>query len=463
MKKWYERIPHPVAMLFGIIIFATLLSHFLPAGIFDREMINGRMRVIPNSYKLIEQTPIGFLDMFKSLSGGFKSASDVIFIVFAGGIMFGILEKSKMIENTVGSLIKNLGVEKKYEIVTIMTFVFGLLGVFVGYENNIALVPIAAVLSLAIGGDLILAAGIAVGGITIGFGLSPFNPYTVGIGHQIAEMPMFSGAILRSILCFIGLSILAYYNIRYLKKINKNPNASLGQGLDSKGMGLTKDIQSYSMTLNNWIVLGVFIAGLGIMLFGIFKYEWLLKEISSIFIMIAIVAGIVSRMSTQEISETTLKSISVVAPGAFMVGYATTIKVILESGNISDTIAFELSNFLATLPIYASAFLMSISQCVMNLFIPSGSGQALATLPIMIPVGDLVGLTRQSTILAFQIGDGVTNIINPTLGGLIAMLSMCRVPFDRWLRYIVPLAFLILVIAWGFLIFSVAIGWGADI
>ena len=107
-----------------------------------------------------------------------------------------------------------------------------------------------------------------------------------------------------------------------------------------------------------------------------------------------------------------------------------------------------------------SAFLMSIAQCIMNLFIPSGSGQALATLPIMIPVGDVVGLTRQTTILAFQIGDGVTNIVNPTLGGLIAMLSMCRVPFDRWLRFIFPLALTILLVAWAFLIFSVAIGWG---
>ena len=460
MKKWYERIPHPVAMLFGIIIFATLLSHLLPAGTFEREMVNDRLRVIPNSYKTIKQTPISFLDMFRALSGGFKSASDVIFIVFAGGIMFGMLEKSKMIENTVGSLIKNLGVERKYQIIVIMTFVFGMLGVFVGYENNIALVPIAAVLSLAIGGDLILAAGIAVGGITIGFGLSPFNPYTVGIGHQIAEMQMFSGAILRSILCFLGLSTLAYYNIRYLKKINKNPSAGLGQGLDSAGMGLSKDLQSYSVTTNNWIVFGIFIAGLGVMLFGIFEYKWHLREISSIFIIIAIVAGIAAGMNSSEMSETALKSISIAAPGAFMVGYATTIKVLLESGNVSDTIAFELSNVLATLPIYASALLMSIAQCVMNLFIPSGSGQALATLPIMIPVGDIVGLTRQSTILAFQIGDGVTNIINPTLGGLIAMLSMCRVPFDRWLRFIVPLALIILVIAWGFLIFSVAINWG---
>lgn len=458
--KWYEKIPHPVAMLFGIIILATLMSYLLPAGLYERELVDGRERVIPNSYQLIEATPIGIMAMFNSLSKGFKLASDIIFVVFAGGIMFGMLEKSKMIENTVGSIIKNMGLERKYLIVVVMTFVFGALGVFVGYENNIALVPIAAVLALALGGDLILAVGISVGGITVGFGLSPFNPYTVGIGHQIAEMPIFSGALLRSILCMMGLSMLAYYNVRYFKKTLSNPEKSLGYGLDSSGLGLTKNIQAYSMTSNNWLVLAIFLGGLGMMLFGIFNYHWYLIEISSIFIMIAIVVGIAARMSSREISETTLKSIAVVAPGAFMVGYATTIRVILESGNISDTIAFELSNILVQLPIYASAFLMSIAQSIMNLFIPSGSGQALATLPIMIPVGDLVGLTRQTTILAFQIGDGVTNIVNPTLGGLIAMLSMCRVPFDRWLRFIFPLCGWILLLAWGFLMFAVAIEWG---
>lgn len=458
--KWYEKIPHPVAMLFGIIILATLMSYLLPAGLYERELVNGRQRVVPNSYQLIEATPIGIMGMFNALSKGFKLASDIIFVVFAGGIMFGMLEKSKMIENTVGSIIKNMGLERKFLIVVVMTFVFGALGVFVGYENNIALVPIAAVLAIALGGDLILAAGISVGGITVGFGLSPFNPYTVGIGHQIAEMPIFSGAELRSVLCILGLSVLAFYNVRYFKKILKNEGSSLGDDLDTSGLGLTKSIQSYSMTANNWLVLCIFLTGLGIMLFGIFNYHWYLVEISSIFIMIAIVVGIASRMSSRAISETTLKSIGIVAPGAFMVGYATSIRVILESGNISDTIAFELSNILIELPIYASAFLMTIAQSIMNLFIPSGSGQALATLPIMIPVGDLVGLTRQTTILAFQIGDGVTNIVNPTLGGLIAMLSMCRVPFDRWLRFIFPLCGWLLILSWAFLMLAVAISWG---
>jgi uncharacterized ion transporter superfamily protein YfcC len=306
---------------------------------------------------------------------------------------------------------------------------------------------------------LILAAGMSVGAVTVGFGLSPINPYTVGTGHQIAELPMFSGAILRSMVCFLGLSLLALYNVRYFKKINQNKNGGLGQGLDESGFSLTQSIEKYTMDGKSWLVAFLFIAGMGMMLYGIFEYHWYLKEIAAIFTIISIACGVASGMTASQIGETTLKSVAMVAPGAFMVGFATTIKVILEDGQISDTIAFHLSEVLVSLPLYASAIVMSISQCVMNIMIPSGSGQALATLPVMIPVGDIVGLTRQTTILAFQIGDGVTNLVNPTLGGMIAMLSLCRVPFDRWLRFIAPITLLILLMCWIFLIIAVATGW----
>lgn len=458
--KWYEKIPHPVVMLFGIILLATLLSYFLPAGMYERELIDGRQRVIPGSYHTIKQTPVGFLDMFKALPIAFKAAAEIIFVVFAGGIMFGILDQSKTVENTVGSIVKNMGLERKYIIVVMMTFVFGALGIFVGYENNIAMIPIAAVMALALGGDLVLAAGISVAAVTVGFGLSPINPYTVGVGHKLGEMPLFSGALLRSVLCFIGLALVAWYNVRYFKKIQKDQSKSLAYGIETSGLGLSKPISDYQMDTRNWMVLTVFILGLGVMLFGIFQYQWYLQEIAAIFIIIGIVAGLVSRMSGNEMGEATLKFVGIVAPGAFMVGYATTIKVILEMGNISDSIAYHLSEMLTFFPTYVSALLMSLSQCLMNLMIPSGSGQAYATLPIMIPVGELVGLTRQCTILAFQIGDGVTNLFNPALGGLIAMLGMCRVPFDRWLRFIFPLTLMILLVAWIFLMISVAIGWG---
>lgn len=456
-KPWYENIPHAVTMLFIIIVFVTLLTYVIPAGEFKRILIEGRNRVIPDSFRIIPSTPIGFLDMFRAIPLGFKAAIEVIFVVLSGGIMFGVMEETKAIENAVGSFVSKIGRERKYLAIVILTFIYGALGVFVGYEHNIAMIPIAAVVSLALGGDLVLAAGISVGAVTIGFGLSPINPYTVGIGHKIAELPLFSGALLRSLLCFSALSILAYYNVRYLKKISKNPEKSLGKGLNVDGIILSKPLSDYTVSINNWLVVGAFIMGLAAILYGVFNWDWYINEISAIFLMVAIASGIIGKMNATRISETVLKSVAYVAPGAFMVGFATTIKVLMEMGNIGDTISFHLSEILKTLPLYLSGVAMAISQSFINFFIPSGSGQALATLPVMLPLGEVIGLTRQTTILAFQIGDGISNLINPTLGGLIAMLSMCRVPLDRWLRFIFPIALALFILSAITLIIAVAI------
>ena len=458
-KHWYERIPSAVTMLFAIIVFVTLLTYILPAGEFKRVLIEGRNRVIPGSYSTIPNTPIGFLEMFIAIPLGFKEAIEVMFVVLSGGIMFGVMEETKAIENAVGTFVRKIGREKKYLAVVIMTFIYGALGVFVGYEHNIALIPIAAVVSLALGGDLVLAAGISVAAVTIGFGLSPINPYTVGIGHKIGELPLFSGALLRSILCFLALSFLAFYNVRYFRKISKNPDSALGKGLNENGIVLSKPLTDYSISLNNYLVLSVFIIGLGAILYGVFNLNWYINEISAIFLMITLATGIIGRMDGNKISETVLKSVAYAAPGAFMVGFATTIKVLMEMGHISDTISFHLSEVLKTLPLYLSAVGMAVSQSIINFFIPSGSGQALATLPVMLPLGEVIGLTRQTTILAFQIGDGISNLINPTLGGLIAMLSMCRVPLDKWLRFIFPVAIILFFLSAIFLIIAVTIGY----
>lgn len=454
--SFFNRIPHAITMLFGIIVLVTLLTYILPAGTYERVVIDGRSTVVPNSYSVIASTPIGILDMFKAIPLGFKAAVEIIFIVLAGGIMFGFMEKSKAVENAVGSLIKKLGLQRKNLIIVLMTFIYGVLGVAVGYENNIAMVPIAAVLSLALGGDLILAAGISVGAMTIGFGLSPINPYTVGTGHKLAELSMFSGAALRSVLCFLGLSVMAIYNVRYFKKIQLSPEKSLAKGLDTSNLTLSRPIEEYSLSPKNWLVIGIFVLGLVAILYGVFNLNWHINELSAIFLMIALLSGIASKMSATTMSETVLSAVSLAAPGAFMVGFATTIKVLMEMGNIGDTISYQLSNVLEGLPLYASAICMSISQSVINFFIPSGSGQALATLPVMLPLGESLGLTRQITILAFQIGDGLSNLMNPTLGGLIAMLSMCRVPIDRWIRFIFPVLIVLLFLAFMALIVAVA-------
>jgi uncharacterized ion transporter superfamily protein YfcC len=455
----FKRMPHAVSMLFVIIVLITILTYILPAGVYERIVVDDKNTVVPNSYHTIDSTPVGLLGMFKAIPLGFKEASSIIFIVLAGAIIFGFMEKSKAVENSIGVLVKNLGSKNKSIVIVIMTFVYGFLGIAVGYENNIAMVPIAAVLSLALGGDLMLAAGISVGAMTVGFGLSPINPYTVGTGHKIAELPIFSGAILRSLLCFTALSFMAYYNVRYFKKITKNSDKSLSKGLDTSDLTLSKPIKDYRLTLQNILVLLVFLIGLGVVVYGVFNYKWYIDELSAVFLMIALVCGIVAWMSPTDMSKTVLKAVSTAAPGAFMVGLATTIKVLMEMGNIGDTISHQLSEMLQGLPLYASAISMSVSQSVINFFIPSGSGQALATLPVMLPLGESLGLTRQITILAFQIGDGLSNLINPTLGGLIAMLSMCRVPINRWIKFIFPVFIGILVLAFFTLIIAVAINY----
>lgn len=459
VRPWYERIPHAVTLLFGILVLVALMTYVLPAGTYDRVTVDGRSRVVPGSYEEVASSPVGFLELFRSIPLGFAAAAEIIFVVLAGGIMFGILEKSKALENGVGTLVKTLGERRRGLIIVLMTFVFGGLGVAVGYENNIALVPIAAVLSLAIGGDLVLAAGISVAAITIGFGLSPINPYTVGTGQKIAELPLFSGAWLRALLCFTALAGLAWYNLRYARRVLADPARSLGAGLQTEGLVLSRPLIEYRMTANNWLVLATFLAGLAVGLYGVFVFGWYINELSAIFLMIALAAGLVAGFDATRISEEVLNGVAAAAPGAFMVGYATSIKVLMETGRISDTISFQLSELLQGLPLHASAIAMSASQCIINFFIPSGSGQALASLPVMIPLGDLLGLTRQTTILAYQIGDGVTNLVNPTLGGLIAMLSMCRVPLDRWLRFIFPVLLAVLLLSWLALLLAVAVGY----
>ncbi len=457
--SFFTRVPHAITLLFGIFVLVTILSYIIPAGRYDRVLVDGRNTVVPHSYKTIESTPIGVFDMFRAIPLGYKSAVEIIFIVLAGGIMFGFMDKSKAVENAVGTLVKNLGLEKKYLIIVIITMVYGMLGVTVGYENNIATVPIAAVLSLALGGDLILAAGISVGAMTIGFGLSPINPYTVGTGHKIAELPMFSGAFLRSMLCLSALSFMAYYNVRYFKKISRDPDKSLGQGLNLNNLALSKPIEDYSMSGSNWGVISIFTLGLLVIVYGVFHWHWYINELSAVFLIIALLCGIVSRMSATRMSETLIHAVSVAAPGAFMVGFATTIKVLMEMGNIGDTISYQLSTILAGLPLHASAIGMSVSQSIINFFIPSGSGQALATLPVMLPLGQSLGLSDQITILAFQIGDGLSNLLNPTLGGLVAMLSLCRVPIDRWFRFIWPVFVSLFLMACVALILAVTLNY----
>ncbi len=446
-------------MLFAIIVLVTVLTYLLPAGLYERTEVDGRLQVIPDSFAEVPPTPVGFFKMFRAFPEGYRLATPVIFICLASALMFSVLEATRTIENAVGRLVFRMGMQRAELLLVLLTFVYGMLGVLVGYENNIATVPIAVVVVLALGGDLVLAAAVSLGGMTVAFGLSPINPYTVGIGHEIAGLPLFSGWWLRSILCFGALAITAGYNVRYYRRLLADPASGIGRGLDTTGLALSRPLADYRITARNWWLLGVFLLGLATVLYGVFTWGFGINEISAVFLIVMVVCAATSGLSARALTDGAMHAVAEMAPATFIIGMAATVKVILEQGQIQDTISYGLALALDGLPTYASAVGMSIGQSGINLLIPSGSGQALATLPVMIPLGRALELSPQISILAFQIGDGVTNLFNPSLGGLVAMLGVCRVPFDRWLRFVLPLTGILLLWAWAGLLLAVAVGY----
>ncbi|MDR1731546.1 MAG: TIGR00366 family protein [Synergistaceae bacterium] len=457
---WYEWMPNSFVLLFLIIVFMTILTYVIPAGMFDRVEKAGRMVVNPETFHRVDQSPVGLWAMFKSLPQGMVAAAIYIVNILIAGAMMKVLYVSGAIENVLGVSIRKLGVKNDTLVVAVMSIIFVLLGALVGFENSIALVPIAGMVSMAIGGDMMLGALIAVGGIGTGFAVHPFQPATVGTAHAIAELPMFSGAALRGLFMAMAAVIVMFHNLAYLKRIKKDPEKSLSKDIDTEGFSLSKPLEDYHILPMHKIVFGIFVTGILIFVYGAKTYGWFMVEQVTVFIVIAILCGLVAGLSPNKITDTMVQGATVVTGGAIIVGVARAIQVVMEQGRIADSIVYYLSLPLKDVPLIVSGILMTVVHSVINFFIPSGSGQAMATMPIMIPLADIIGMTRQTAVFAFQMGDGIMNLVVPTLGGLLAMLALLRIPFGRWFRVAFPLALKLLVASWIIVVIAVLTHWG---
>lgn len=451
-KKWYQTVPDPMVLIFMILLATYALTFVVPAGEYERVEQDGRTRVVPESFEYLPDVgAISPFDIFVAVPRGLNEASLYLFIVFIAGGLFHILQRTGALENAIGVAVNRAGVERRNIIITAGTFIYGFFGVAVGFENNIALVPIAVLIASAIGCSSLVGTTMAVGGIGIGFALSPINPYTVGVAQGIAELPTFSGAWLRTLLVVSSLALLSLYICKWVVRMDfEEPD-------NTKAM--TKSLDEYRLTRQNKLTLGVFILGLAAMLVGVFTQGWYINEIAGMFLLMAIVIGIVNGLSANEIVKQMMEGASKVTPGALVIGLAASIQVILSQAQIIDTIVHGLSGLIEGIPGAMSAIMASVVQGAINLFVPSGSGQALVTMPILIPVADLVGMSRQLMITAFQVGDGLTNLIVPTSGGTLAMLALGRVSYVKWLKAILPFMVLVYALAWVGLVIGHYVGY----
>ncbi|MDR5860882.1 YfcC family protein [Halomonas eurihalina] len=444
-RPWYRTVPDPMVLIFLILVATYVLTFFIPAGEFERVVRDGRTAVVPGSFHYLgDVTAIHPFDVFVAIPKGLISASQYLFIVFIAGGLFHILQKSGALENAIGVAVRRVGVARRNLIITVGTFIYGFFGVAVGFENNIALVPIAVLIASAVGCSSLVGTAMAVGGIGVGFALSPINPYTVGVAQGIAELPTFSGAWLRTLMVITSLALLSLYICKRVTRMDfeESPHAE----------ALSKHLDEYRMERRDWLTLLVFVGGLVAMLFGVFTAGWYINEIAGIFLLLAIVIGAINGLSANGIVKQMMEGASGVTAGALVIGVAASIQVILEQAQIIDTIVNALSGLIEGIPIMFSAIMASVVQGVINLFVPSGSGQALVTMPILVPVADLVGMSRQLMITAFQVGDGLTNLIVPTSGGTLAMLALGRVSYAQWLKAIMPFMALVYLLCWGGLV-----------
>ncbi|MBW5801211.1 AbgT family transporter [Halomonas elongata] len=434
-----------MVLIFLILVATYVLTFFIPAGEFERVVRDGRTAVVPGSFHYLgDVAAIHPFDVFVAIPKGLISASQYLFIVFIAGGLFHILQKSGALENAIGVAVRRVGVARRNLIITVGTFIYGFFGVAVGFENNIALVPIAVLIASAVGCSSLVGTAMAVGGIGVGFALSPINPYTVGVAQGIAELPTFSGAWLRTLMVITSLALLSLYICKRVTRMDfeESPHAE----------ALSKHLDEYRMERRDWLTLLVFVGGLVAMLFGVFTAGWYINEIAGIFLLLAIVIGAINGLSANGIVKQMMEGASGVTAGALVIGVAASIQVILEQAQIIDTIVNALSGLIEGIPIMFSAIMASVVQGVINLFVPSGSGQALVTMPILVPVADLVGMSRQLMITAFQVGDGLTNLIVPTSGGTLAMLALGRVSYAQWLKAIMPFMALVYLLCWGGLV-----------
>ena len=461
-KKWYKKIPNAYVLLMIIIVLVTILTYIIPAGEFAREeMSNGRIGVIAGSFEFVEQSPVGFLGLLQAIPKGMISGANIIFIVFFAGALFNTIESTGALENGLGVIVQKLQGSSNAgkKMIWIMTFIFGGLGAVVGFENNIALIPIGVMIALAMGYDLMVGAGIAIGGIGLGFATSPINPYTVGVSHAIAELPMFSGFGLRFTFMVATLAVLAHHTSSYANKIINGEKESLVANVKTADLELSKNINEYKLNGTHKAVIGILFGIIATIIYGTLQHQWYIIEISTVFMVGAILTGLVARYDSDKLVDKMIEGASRLTSGALIIGVARGLTVILQDGKIGDTITYALSVPLEQFPPLVSGWFMTISHSIINFFIPGGSGQAMATMPIMVPLSDLVGLTRQTAVLAFQIGDGVMNLIVPTLGGLLAMLALARVPFEKWFKFIYPMVLKVLIVGWIFIAIATFIGY----
>lgn len=432
-------------LVFTLIIIAAVLTYIIPAGSYDTVEVNGRSVIDPETFKFTENNPVGLLELFSDIHTGMVNGANTIFFVLIIGGVFGIISATGALDSFIMSFAKKMANREKLIIPVLMLF-FSMCGATMGMSDEAAVyVGLLVPLTIALGFDAVTGFAIVVVGASMGFTAGFMNPFTVGVAQGIAELPTFSGLGFRLIVFVIFYIIAVIFVYRHAMKVKKNPEI----GIYGKFGRLKPDAKqeiAAKMTVRHKLVLSAFLLNFLILIYGVMKYEWYITEIAGLFLLFGIIMGILGKLSPSEIADSFVKGAAELIGGAIIIGLAQAVLVIFQSGGLMDTILYYASDVLNMIPSAFTAVGMMILQIGINFLVPSGSGQAALTMPLMSPLADLVGVTRQTAVLAFQFGDGISASLFPTNGALIASLTVAGIPWNKWVRWYIPFFIMQLIV-----------------
>lgn len=451
------------AILFVIMLVVAIFTWIIPAGEFDRvvnEAADGKMTVVPGTYHTIESNPVGPLEFFTLYFKGFVDAADIIFFIIFSSSYVYLLTKTGTLNSMTGAMLRKIGTRDHLIIPVFMIF-FAIGGTTFGmFEECYALIPAFIVIAITLGYDRITGGAIVFVGVATGFAAATLNPFTIGVASNVAEIPLVTPKILIfrlvALAAFLALNIT--YVMRYAIKIKKDPTKSIlyGRVENLEGLQTREEVMSDPFTKQQKISMVGFLILLVILIVGIIIWKWYFEQIAALFFVFFILTSLVNGYGINEIADTFVEAARSTMYGALLVGAARGIALVMSEGMITDTVVNALAVAVGTLPKAITGVGMLIVQNLINFFIPSGSGQAVVMMPIMAPLADVVGFSREMAVVAYQFGDGFSNMFWPT--ACAVECGIMAIGLTDWYKFITKLFLMMFALQCVFMVVGVAIG-----
>jgi uncharacterized ion transporter superfamily protein YfcC len=467
-KKEKFKMPHPLVLIYLLVIVMVVLTWIVPAGEFQRREteVGGSRRLVtvPGTFRHVQPSPAGPQALLLAPIRGFQDGMLIIVFLLLIGGAFAVINESGAINLAIMKMTAAFSRHPHLHkfIIPSLMLVFSLGGAIFGMcEETIPFVLIFIPLALSLGYDSLVGVAIPFLGAAAGFAAAFFNPFTVGIAQGLSNLPLYSGLAYRLLAWALGTAATIAFVMAYAAKIKKNPRLSPVYELDRQRVPLA-NADAAGPSAWNWrhrSVLLVFAAGIAALILGILLAGWYIEEIAALFFGMGLAAGLVAGMTPSRIAQNFVTGAKDMVGVAFVIACSRAILIVAQDGRILDTLLQSASGFISAFPRVVTAQMMFLTQCGINFFVHSGTAQAALTMPIMAPLSDLVHITRQTSVFAYQLCEFVNPIL-PTSAVTMGILGMARISWEKWARWFLPLMLVLMGLSMLLLIPPVLTNWG---